>query len=162
MADELETQDDEMAESDDSIRLREIEEVGREVEAAWDTLQHCKAEHSHASKVYGERVIEMRETIAKHSRRLPLFEGAVEPATEVRDWESVVLSTLPGITGQEGIIMALGDEGIATMGELATYGQSHVVDDIDGIGPERATIIEQATKAFWKANPDAGTDKEED
>lgn len=87
-----------------------------------------------------------------------------ETAKEDDSWRSAPLSELTGLSGK--LLETLEDSGLKTMGQLADYTSSgKQLTDLSGIGPGKATKIEEACDEFWarwNSRPAASTSSEGD
>lgn len=129
-----------------------VEEQEREVarlEGEWNV---AKAEAKAAKENYELGVATLRRIVREHNdpqRTLP-FDGSKEqPADDA--WRAVTLEDL-GFSGQ--IYLALAEAGLKTLGAIADHTAEHELTDIKGIGPGKATNIEERLEQWWRDHPE--------
>lgn len=124
-------------------------------------------------KVYEAEVESLLSYINGLSQQYPLFDRqqpAGEPAADGPDaaappapeesWRDVPISDLGPLGIPDGLLEALVEQGLHTIGLLADYTASDKrLTDLKGVGPAKAEKIEHALERFWAARKPAGDDE---
>lgn len=142
--------------------LRAIFEAENAVAAAHEEYDQKAKAAKGAKQRLEDRIEDLRRTIREASRGPgPLFkrvaEAAPAPGGDGEDWRLTPLSSL-GI--RPGVVEALIEAGIGTLGDLADFtaaGES--LESIKGLGPAKVAEIEDAVERFW-ASRAAGKEAE--
>jgi hypothetical protein len=135
--------------------LAEIRAAARE--AGVDEREYLvrKEAASDAKKTWEAALTRLQRLCLATQEELPLFDRPADAVVEPEPWRSHPVAEL-GLP--DGIVTALEEAGLATVGAMADYTEDHQITDVLGIGQAKADKIDEALLVFWATHPVESTD----
>lgn len=163
-----EVNDDQLAELERlRVRDKRIYALEVAVNSAAKEVEALKSELKEAREQYEACVTNLRNEIRNRDKPLPLFDNkqAAEASQENEDqsWRDVKIEDA-GIPEKLCVFLLENKPPIETIGDLSEWTSKYQLTDINGIGPAKATQIEEALDAFWESRQpeDEGEEDAED
>ena len=143
--------------------LADIQEAEREVAKRARNIETIKMDLKEAKEEYAGAVDSLRSLVraTKGDQNRPLLQAAKpkeeeeKPATiEDESWKQVKLDTLEIPPGTLKLMEENPGFPILTIGDLTAWtAMGKQLSDIKGVGPGKATKIEDAMETYWAENP---------